>query len=141
MFEILSNYIKLMVFSTRFCDDDIEEFKEYEATPTFKHVRSSNWCSDPYLTMCFWASLLLISFEDLNLVIYIWVFNAIKEVIMNKKFNLTNNLLLLLGLWQKKTWFKYTIAVIWSTLPCSHQRGSVSQKRHCFAKSKKYWRI
>ena len=36
------------------------------------------------LAICFWASLLMISFEDLILIIYIWVFNTTIEVVMKE---------------------------------------------------------
>ena len=36
------------------------------------------------LAICFWASLLMISFEDLILIFYIWVFNTTIEVVMKE---------------------------------------------------------
>ena len=76
------------------------EFKEYEKrNPISKCLRSWILCSKPNPTMCFWASLFMISFEDLNLIVYIWVFNTTIEVTVKKEFNSNNTLLLLLGLW------------------------------------------
>jgi len=53
--------------------------------------------------MCFWASLLMISFKGLNLMFFIWLSNTTIEVIVGeKKANLNKSLLLLLGIWPEK---------------------------------------
>ena len=59
-----------------------DEFKEYEENPTSKYLRSWNLPSKPYLAVTFWAILLMISFEDLILIFYIWVPNTTIEGIM-----------------------------------------------------------
>ena len=47
-----------------------------------------------------------IKFEDLNLIFYMWVFNIIIKVIMERiKSNLNNTLLQLLGVWPKNYGF------------------------------------
>jgi hypothetical protein len=69
--------------------------------------------SKPDSTICFWASSLMISFEDLNLIFYIWVVNTtIEVIILGGKSNLNNTLLLLLGLWRKNI----MVLVCWSTI-------------------------
>ena len=71
--------------------------------------------SKPESTMCFWASLLMIIFEDLNFIFYIWVFNTTINVIVKKI--------------QFKQHFATTFepltqknirALFWSSLPCLH---------------------
>ena len=52
-----------------------------------KYLRSWNLRSKLYLVSCFYASLLMIGFEDLILIFYIWVPNLTIEVIMkNNQF-------------------------------------------------------
>ena len=69
--------------------------------------------SKPDSTICFWASSLMISFEDLNLIFYIWVVNTtIEVIILGGKSSLNNTLLLLLGLWRKNI----MVLVCWSTI-------------------------
>ena len=58
-----------------------------------KYLRSWNLRSKLYLVKCFYTSLLMIVFEDLILMFYIWVPNLTIEVII---------LVLLLGVWPRK---------------------------------------
>ena len=65
-----------------------------------------SWKIRPTLdsTICFWASMFMISLANLNIIFYIWVFNITIEVIMKKiktTKNPNNTLLLLLNLWPK----------------------------------------
>ena len=48
----------------------------------FKIVKVMNLHPKLDLVMCFWALLLMISFEDLILVFYIWVLNTTIQVSM-----------------------------------------------------------
>ena len=87
------------------CPQVYIEVKEYEKNdPTTKYLRSWNLCLKLDSTIFFWASLLMISFEDLNLILYIWVFNTTIDVIM-KKIQSNKILLFFLGLWPKKHGF------------------------------------
>ena len=52
--------------------------------PTSKYVRSWNLHPKPNLATTFWALLLIISFEDLVLVFYIWVPNTTIKGAMKK---------------------------------------------------------
>jgi hypothetical protein len=87
--------------------------------PISNYSRSWNLRSKLYLVNCFYASLLMISFEDLILIFCIWVHNLTIEVIV-KKYILNNILLLLIGVWLRKSWLPYTGALSWSTLLCLH---------------------
>ena len=60
-------------------------FKKYEKIQTSKYLRSWNLHPNSYSTFCFWASFLMISFEDRNLIFYIWVFNTTIKFILRKK--------------------------------------------------------
>ena len=62
--------------------------------PTWKYL-----CPKQDLTTTFWAILLMVIFEDLILVSYIWVPNTTIESIMVKQSNLNNTLLLFWGIW------------------------------------------
>ena len=71
--------------------------------PTSKYLRSWNLRHELDLAILLWAILLIISFEDLMLIFYIWVPSTTTEGTMKKKSNSNNTLLLLLGVWQKKS--------------------------------------
>ena len=47
--------------------------------PTLKYLRSWNLHSKLYLAIIFWAILLMISFENLILIFYIWIPNTTME--------------------------------------------------------------
>ena len=83
LFRIWKNYIKLMVF---YGDDDRKYImisrNMKEKFPISKNLRSWNLCSKSNSTMCFWASLLMIRFEGLNMIFHIWVCNTKIEIIM-----------------------------------------------------------
>jgi hypothetical protein len=94
------------------------EFKEYE-----KRFQLPNIYPKPASTTSFWASLLMIRFEDLNLIFYVWVFNTTIEVIMKKKnqTNLNNKFSMTFrSLTHKIMVFVYRNTLFLSTLPCSH---------------------
>ena len=95
--KIQYNYIKLMVFCKVlwWCPQVDNEFNEFEKMPTSKYLRSWNLRPKLNSTICFWASLLMISFGDLNLTFYTWVFDTRVEDIMKNKSNFSNTLLLL----------------------------------------------
>jgi hypothetical protein len=81
------NLHKSMIFykALWWCPQVYNQFKEYEKkNPTLRYLRSWNLRSELNSTTCFWASPLMISFEDLNLIFYNWVFNIITKVIMEK---------------------------------------------------------
>ena len=60
-----------------------------------KNLRSRNLHPKRDSTMiCFWASLSMINFEHLSLIVYIWVFNTTIEVFMKRTSNSNNTLLL-----------------------------------------------
>ena len=63
----------------------------------------------------------MLSFEDLILLFYIWVFNTTIEEfeIIMKETNLDNTLLLNIGVWPQKM-VSYIEALFGSTLPCLH---------------------
>ena len=63
------------------------------------------------LTVCFWAFLLLIKFEVLMLVFYIWVLNTTIEFTMGKNDG-----------------YRMPKALFWSTLPCLHPKVYVIKK-------------
>ena len=56
---------------------------------TSKHLRSWNLHSKPYSIMRFWASLSMIRFEDLNLILCVWVFSTPIKVIIERNPILT----------------------------------------------------
>ena len=97
-------------------------FKKVEKKTSSKEWRPWNLRPKPCLAICFWALLLMISFEDLILAFYIWVLNTMKEVSKNcSQFKHHISIIILfLNIWQKKLWFKDTVALLWSTLPCMH---------------------
>ena len=66
------------------CPQMYNEFKEYKKHPTLNYLRSWNLRPNPKLVICFLASLLMISFEDLILAFYIWVYNTTIEVAVKK---------------------------------------------------------
>ena len=82
----------------------------WKQNPTFKYLRSWTAHLDPLWVITFWAIFLKISFKDLILILYIWVPNTTIEGTMNCFSNLSNTLLLLLGVWPKNLWFLYTRA-------------------------------
>ena len=91
--------------------------------PTLKYIRSWNLCANPNLAITFWEILSMISFEDLILILFIWVPNVIIEGIMKKNPKLNNNLLVLLGVWPKKRGILYIGAflfyfIFWYTWLC-----------------------
>ena len=61
-------------------------------------------------------------FEDLILILCIWVPNLTIEVIMKNNQIFNNILLPLIGIWPRKPRLSYTIALVWSTLLCLHPR-------------------
>jgi hypothetical protein len=74
-------------------DDDLKYImnsRKVKKNPKSKYIRSSNLRSKSYSTMCFWPSLLTISFEILNFIFYIQVFSTTLKFIMEKKINLKN---------------------------------------------------
>ena len=72
--------------------------------PTSKNLRLWNLCLELDLAIICLAIVLMISFENHILVFYIWLLNTTIKGSM-KKTNLNNTLLLLLGIWPKKSWF------------------------------------
>ena len=75
-----------------------------EKNPTLKYLKSWNLHPKPDLAITFWVVLLIISFEDLILIFYIWVPNTTIKDFMRKS-NLNNTLLLYLGIWPKNYGF------------------------------------
>ena len=64
------------------------EIKEYEKKiQLYNILRSWNLRPKSDLIICFWASLVMISFEVLNLIFYTWVFNTAIEIIMKGEKN------------------------------------------------------
>ena len=96
------------------CLEVYNEFKEYEKKSNFKYLRSWNLRSKLDSTICFWASLVMISIEDLNLIFYIWLSNTNRGHHEKKrKSPFKQHFATSYGL-------KYTGALFWSTLPCLH---------------------
>ena len=79
--------------------------KNMKNNATSKYLTSWNQCPKSNLAITLWADLLMITFEDLVLIFYIWVPNTTIEGTMKKKSNSNNTMLLLLGNWPKKLWF------------------------------------
>ena len=100
--KFCSKYDKITLnwwFSTYFCVSALKwimNSRNMSNIPTLKYWKS--WYLHPKSdsTICFWASLLMISFEDVNLIFYTWVFNTTIKVALKKKSILNNTLLLLL---------------------------------------------
>jgi hypothetical protein len=71
------------------CDDDLEYIMiqgKWKKKIRLQNIQGHQiYAHNMNSTMCFQASLLMISFEDLNLIFYIWVFNTTVEVIMERK--------------------------------------------------------
>jgi hypothetical protein len=70
----------------------------WNKNPTSKYLRSWNLHLKPNLAITFWAAILMISFEDLMWIFYVWVPNTTIEGAMKKE---KNTLLLLLDVWPK----------------------------------------
>ena len=92
--------IKLMIFYN-FCNDTLK------CIMNSRNMKKSNfkiftWNLHSKLDLViFLTSVLIISFWRLILIFYIWVFNTIIEVAMEKN----SNFLLFLGIWPKCVWF------------------------------------
>ena len=63
------------------------EVKEYEKIPSSQYLRLWNLHSKLYLVSCFYASRLMIGFEDLILIFYIWAPNLKIKVIMKNNIS------------------------------------------------------
>ena len=98
----------------------ITKSRTMKKNPSSKYLRSWNLHSKLYLVSCFYALLLMIGFEDLILIFYICVPNSTIEVIIENNNILNIILLLLIGVWPRKSWLSYTGALFWSTLLCLH---------------------
>ena len=86
----------------------------WQKNTSSKYVRSWNLRSRLYLLSCFYAAILMIDFEDLILIFYIWLPNNRGH---HEKQPILNNILpLLIGLWPRKPRLSYTGALVWSTL-------------------------
>ena len=55
------------------------KFKEYEKNSNFKVFKVMKSTSKPYIAITFWIVFLMISFEDLIFIFYIWMPNTTIE--------------------------------------------------------------
>ena len=80
---IKSQYIDYFYGFLWWCPKVYNEFKEHEEKIQLQDIQGREIRPKAYLAITFWAILLMISFEDLILIFYIWVPNTTVKGTMN----------------------------------------------------------
>ena len=121
-------------FPTDICNGDLKFLMNSRNTrkknPTSKYLSSWNLRLKLDLAIIFWAILLMINFEDLMLIFYIWVPNTTIECAMKTKSNLNNSLLLLLGVWPKNYGFSVLEHFSIYLAVLAHHKFNIFSTRH-----------